>query len=213
MIEKFWIDLQHGTLPQLGYWNYLLLAILVAIEGPIATLLGAAAASAGLMRLPFVFLAASTGNLSADVAWYSLGYYGKVEWLLLHLGRYVGFRREHLEYLQKGMRNHAKKILFVGKLTASFMIPSLIAAGLSKVPIRKWLPTLLAGECVWTGTLVLLGFYATEAIKQVERGVEYIGIAGTAFFLLIAIFWARKAFKLSDKLLTNSSIIDDTTKK
>jgi hypothetical protein len=33
-----------------GYWSYIILAVAVAIEGPIATLLGAAAASLGLMQ-------------------------------------------------------------------------------------------------------------------------------------------------------------------
>ena len=37
---------------QQGFLSYLLLALLVAAEGPIATLLGAAAASAGLPPFP-----------------------------------------------------------------------------------------------------------------------------------------------------------------
>ena len=47
--------LKYGPMAHLGYWNYVLLAILVAVEGPIATLLGAVAASAGLMRPILVF--------------------------------------------------------------------------------------------------------------------------------------------------------------
>ena len=33
------------------------------------------------------------------------------------------------------------------------------------------LPT---GEIIWTGSLVLLGYYAAEAIRRVEQGVEYV---------------------------------------
>ena len=62
LLKSFWTLLQQGRLPEVGQWNYLLLAILVAIEGPIATLLGAAAASAGLMRLWGVFFAAAIGQ-------------------------------------------------------------------------------------------------------------------------------------------------------
>jgi len=36
--------LMSGQIPQKGYWTYLLLALLVEVEGPIATFLGAAAA-------------------------------------------------------------------------------------------------------------------------------------------------------------------------
>jgi hypothetical protein len=56
------------------------------VEGPIATLLGAAAASAGLMRPVLVFIVAAADNLTADSIWYSLGRAGKPEWVL-HFGR------------------------------------------------------------------------------------------------------------------------------
>ncbi len=63
LIQDFIQALRSGQLPQLGTWTYILLAALVAVEGPIATLLGAAAASAGLMKPGWVFIAAATGNL------------------------------------------------------------------------------------------------------------------------------------------------------
>ena len=34
--------IKSGSLPQVGYGSYIVLAVLVAIEGPVATLLGAA---------------------------------------------------------------------------------------------------------------------------------------------------------------------------
>ena len=49
LLQSFVIAMKSGHLPELGYWTYLVLAFLVAIEGPLATLLGAAAASAGLI--------------------------------------------------------------------------------------------------------------------------------------------------------------------
>ena len=61
-IQNFVLVLKSGQLPQLGIWTYLVLAVLVAIEGPVATLLGAAAASAGLMRPGLVFITAAAGN-------------------------------------------------------------------------------------------------------------------------------------------------------
>jgi membrane protein DedA with SNARE-associated domain len=179
-IQTFWTSLHAGQFPQLGVWGYLILAIFVAVEGPIATLLGAAAASAGLMR--------------PDSLWYSLGSAGKLEWLLRY-GRRFGVRKRHLERLTEEMHNHATKILLIAKLTAGFIIPSLIAAGLAKVPWKRWFPVILSGEMIWTGTLVLIGYYATEAIKQIERGVEYVGIAASAFFLLFILLGIRRIWR------------------
>ena len=139
-INTFW---QNGQLPEWGIWSYLLLALLVAVEGPIATLLGAAAASAGVMRPVLVFFAASAGNLTADTLWYSIGHAGKLEWFL-RFGRRLGISHEQLEHLQNHMHKHATRILFFAKLSMSLMIPSLIAAGLVKAPWRRWFPAVLA---------------------------------------------------------------------
>jgi membrane protein DedA with SNARE-associated domain len=191
LFQLFFISLKNGQLPQLGIWTYFLLVFLVAIEGPIATLIGAAAASAGLMRLGWVFMAASTGNLAADTLWYTLGYLGKID-IILRIGQKLGLSRELLERLQKGMQEHTTRILFIAKLTVSFVIPSLIAAGLVKAPWRRWFPAIFAGELIWTGSLLLLGFYTTEAIKRIEKGVEYLALGGGLIFIIFLIFMGRR---------------------
>jgi membrane protein DedA with SNARE-associated domain len=186
--------LRSGQLPQLGTWTYILLAALVAVEGPLATLLGAAAASAGLMKPGWVFVAAATGNLTADSLWYMLGYLGKIDWLL-RFGKKMGIQADILARLENGMRDHAARILFMGKLTLSLIIPALIAAGLVKAPWRRWFPAVFTGEMLWTGSLVVIGFYATEAIKRAERSVEYAALGGAVVFVLFLILVMRRVVK------------------
>jgi membrane protein DedA with SNARE-associated domain len=193
-IQNIWISLQNGQLPQLGWWSYLLLAVLVAVEGPLATLLGAAAASAGLMRPYLVFAASAAGNLTADSLWYTLGYAGRIEWILRY-GRRLGVRRSHLDRLKSEMHKHGTKILLFAKLTSGFIIPSLIAAGLARIPWRRWFPVILSAEMVWTGSLVVIGYYATEGIKQIEKGISYIALAASAAFLLVVIWGVRRTLR------------------
>ncbi len=181
-------------LPELGTWTYLLLAVLVAVEGPIATLLGAAAASAGFMRPIPVFFAASAGNLTADSLWYLMGYMGRIEWLF-RFGRRLGIRRDMLERLEVGMLEHTTKFLFLAKLTVSFVIPSLVAAGLVKAPWRRWFPAVFGAEIIWTGSLVVIGYYTTEAMKRVERGIEYAVLTGSIVFVALLLFWGRRWLK------------------
>lgn len=197
LIQSLVLFLKTGPLAQWGYWDYLLLSILVAVEGPVATLLGAMAASAGLMRPDLVFVFAALGNLAADSLWYLVGYLGKVEWLF-RSGRKLGVKRELLKRLERGMRRHTVRILFFAKLSMSFVIPSLIAAGLVKAPWRRWFPALLGAETLWTGSLVVIGFYTTEALKRVERGVEYFVIAGSIMFLGMLFWLGRHVLKDSD---------------
>ena len=195
--------LKSGQLPQLGYWTYIILALLVAVEGPIATLLGAAAASAGLMRPWLVFFAAAVGNLTADSLWFSLGYMGKTEWVY-RFGRQLGVRESLIEHLKHNMIAHATKVLFLAKLTVSFVIPSLFTAGLLKIPWRRWFPALMLAETIWTGSLVLIGYYTTEAIKRVEQGVEYAVLAASILFVAFLIFAGRRLIKQWDRDVNQS---------
>ena len=192
------VTIRGGHLPQLGIWTYIILALLVAVEGPIATLLGAAAASAGLMRPMPVFLAAAAGNLTANSLWYTLGYLGKTDWIL-HFGRRLGLRESLINHLKQNMMTHATKVLFLAKLTVSFVIPSLVAAGLLRIPWRRWFPALLVAETIWTGSLVLIGFYTTEAVKRVEQGVEYAVLAASIAFVIFAILAGRRLVKQWDR--------------
>ena len=202
LLQTIVLFLRTGPIAHLGAWNYVLLALLVAVEGPAATLLGAIAASAGLLRPGLVFLFAALGNLTADSVWYMLGYMGKTEWLF-HGGRRFGVKQESIERLTHGMRKHTVKILFFAKLSVSFVIPALVAAGLVKAPWRRWFPALLGAETLWTGSLVLIGFYTTEALKRVERGIEYFVIAGSIFFLGM-LFWFGRHILLGDSNVYDS---------
>jgi membrane protein DedA with SNARE-associated domain len=183
-------------IPEWGIWSYVLLAFLVAVEGPIATLLAAGAAATGAMRPGLVFFSAAAGNLTADTLWYALGYAGKVEWIL-GIAKRMGVNHEVLERLERGMHEHAARILFVAKLSLSMVIPSLIAAGLVKAPWRRWFPFVACAETIWTGSLVLIGYYAASALTRVERGLEYIVPAGTLIFILFMVWLARRLLRKS----------------
>jgi len=180
----------------LGIIGYLLLAGLVAVEGPIATLLGAAAAAGGLMEPGLVFLSASIGNLTADLLWYCLGRSGNPEWLATVTRRFK-IKRNLMDSLKGMMRQHAAKILFLAKLTAGLMIPSLLAAGLVRAPVRRWFPFLALGEAIWTGSLVMAGYFASQMISQIEKGVQYLILAGTLAMVVIVMIVIRRLVRKS----------------
>jgi membrane protein DedA with SNARE-associated domain len=182
-----------------GGWAYFLLGILVAVEGPFATLAGAVAASAGLLNPILVFIAASLGNLTADILWYSLGYFGKVEWWLHHVGR-LGIKESSLARLQKDIHTHIRKVLFVAKLTLGLVVPTLIAAGLARVPFRRWFWVLFAAECIWTGGLVICGYYFGYLVQQIEKDLRWVSLGGIVVVIgLILYFIAHHRPKLEQE--------------
>jgi membrane protein DedA with SNARE-associated domain len=190
-IKQFLASIDVSQIASFGPFSYLILALLVAIEGPIATLLGAAAASLGYLNPAVVFFAAAAGNLTSDTLWYYLGYLGKIEWVK-RFGQRLGISIEKVEVLENMLCDHAPKVLFISKLTVSPMIPALIATGLIKYPWRRWFPAVFAGEMVWTGSLMLLGYYGVKVIQKVELGLEHAILAATVVFIVFIIWFGRR---------------------
>jgi membrane protein DedA with SNARE-associated domain len=183
----------------LGLWAYLLLALLVMVEGPVATLAGAVAASAGLMKPFWVFVSAASGNLVSDILWYTLGYLGKMEWLHRY-GSYFGLRAETVARFNNDIQKHVGKLLFIAKLTLGFTIPTLVATGLARIPLRRWFLVLALGETIWTGSLVILGVNFGHYVQRLERGVEVVALAGALLFVVFLIFYiSRVRRRSSDK--------------
>ena len=180
--------------PFLGFWAYLLLALSVMVEGPVATLAGSVAAAGGYMKPPLVFLFAASGNLLSDILWYTLGYLGKREWLHRY-GKYFGLREEMVNQLLADIETHAAKLLFIAKLTMGFTIPTLVSAGLAKVPVRRWLHYLVAGEIIWTGSLVFLGLTFGRYVGRLERGVEYVALGGGLLCAALVIYYLSRLRK------------------
>jgi membrane protein DedA with SNARE-associated domain len=198
IIHEFWTNLVQGKLSLPGYWSYILLAILVALEGPSVTILGAVIASTGVLRPGWVFVAASIGNLSADAGWYMLGYLGRFEVLTQRIG-WLRKRQARVNHLEREMKQHATKILLLAKLTLSMSVPALIAAGMARVSWQRWFPIIFIGECIWTGSLVFIGFHLGAYIKQLEAGMQIVAIVGFIVFIGI-LLWLFKRISKSSQL-------------
>lgn len=197
VVQHFWADLQNGQVLELGYWTYIVLALCNMVQGPLVTLLGAAAASAGLLRPSLVFIASVTGHLTADIVWYSLGHAGKIEWFSRLLPAY----RKHIGKLQRAMHRNARKILLMAKLSSGLAVPTLIAAGLTRVPWRRWFPIVLVGEVLWTSILMLIGYYATEAIiRRADWGTLSLVLGLSVIFLLMFFWVIPRALRRNERL-------------
>jgi len=180
-------------------WAYILLALLVAVEGPITTLAGAVAASTGLLNPILVFIFASLGNLIADTLWYSVGYLGKIEWLIRYGGRF-GITEKYIARLEEDVRDHIHKLLFVAKLTLGFVIPTLIAAGLARVPFKRWFGVLFTAECIWTGSLVVVGYYFGYLIQRIETNLRWVSLGGGLLFIIIVgIYLSRRRMDIENE--------------
>lgn len=190
-LREVWATIHAGQFPDLGVWSYVLLALLVATEGPLSTLLGATAAAAGILDVRLVFLAAVIGNVSGDLFWYAFGYSGRIE-LLLARSRRLESRRRHIERLKREMHTHAAKLIIFAKLAYGLIVPTLVAAGMARVPWRRWFPVVFIMETLWALMLVWLGFHATSMIGRIEQELRLVGAVLLALGAGIGFWWIRR---------------------
>jgi membrane protein DedA with SNARE-associated domain len=187
LFKQVFTGFQIGNFPDLGMWSYILLGLLVATEGPLSTLIGASASAAGLLDWRLVLLATVVGNVVGDCVWYSVGYMGRMKWLYEH-GRFFGMRPHHVARLEREMQLHARKLIIFAKIAYGLIVPTLVAAGMARVPWRRWFPVVFVVETLWSVILVWVGFHATAFIQEFEHALHAVGVtvlfAGVAFVLL-----------------------------
>lgn len=197
-VKELWLTVHGGGWPELGVWSYVLLALLVATEGPVSTLLGAAAAAAGILDIRLVFLAAFLGNVLGDCLWYSVGYANNLQ-SIYRWGRWLGLQSHHLDRLELEMHTHATKLIALSKLAIGLIIPTLVAAGLARVPWKRWFPLVLVIEVTWTIVMVNLGYHSAGVIKQLERSIQLVGVIVLVALIAAVVWYARRVYRKSEE--------------
>jgi membrane protein DedA with SNARE-associated domain len=188
-------QLKSGQLTELPREIYILIAILTLFEGPLTTLAGAAAASTGLLNPALVFLFASVGNLTGDIFWHSLGRLGELHWFTRY-GRRLGITDDRLEWFKRNIRDYTPKMIFLAKVSNSFIVPALISTGLVHLSWRRWFPALLSGEILWTGSLIVIGYFAAQSILEIANGLKFLPVVAILLLILFALMMtARRAIR------------------
>ena len=176
-------------------WQYLLIFLGVAIEGPGVTLTAAALAGAGFLDPLLVFLCAGAGNLIGDFCWYLIGYFGHFETLLRRFPRLVRFAPQ-IDQMKADVAQSAPRMLFIAKLAFGVAsIPTLVAAGVVRVPWQRVVPIQILGEVIWTGAMVLLGLFLGQYVSRIQKDLRIAALVSGVIFVLFLIWVVRRRIK------------------
>lgn len=186
--------LSHGALPDLGAWSYVILVLLVFVEGPAATLVAATMAAAGILRADLVFLFSVMANFLADVFWYlvglSAGHGGRVSNL-----PWLRRRMAAIESVEHTLHGRAAQMYLMTKLSLGLLtIPVLIASGLARVPWTRLFVVSLIVEPLWNGLLVLAGLRLGDSVAHMERGLRIAAIVGSVVVFVVLMLLYRRMF-------------------
>ena len=200
LIQQLWTAFSNDAIPPgLGYWSYLLIAILAVMEGAATTLVAAALAGAGVLNPWLVFVAAGVGNASADAAWYWLGRLAHFDTLAAHLSWLRRFEPQ-ITQLEQKVKVNGPRLYLITKLGMwPAVIPTLIAAGMARVSWRKMLLVSAVSEPIYTGGLVVAGFFLGNYLSQLRFGLEWLWWGSGVVLVLVLSILLRNLTKVTKR--------------
>lgn len=185
LVQEIVKGFQAGHMPDLGTWNYLLVGGFIMLQGRVSALLGGAVAAASTMNLGLIIMVALVARMIVDVFWYRVGATGYIDRVA---GRFGAYERV-AGRVQEGIHASPVRFVVMAKLSNGLSVPAVIAAGSAGLPMRRWLPFSFAIEILFTVPLLFAGYFATDALTQIEGGLSYaLGALGVIVTLGVVYF-------------------------
>lgn len=185
----------------ISYYKYILVLILSIIEGPVVM-----AFSGMLWKLSYfsflpLYLSLMAGDLIADTFWYFVGYFAGYNFIKKY-GLYFNISEDKLKKFNIFFTEHQSKILFLSKITMGFgfALLVLIAAGISKVPFKKYISINFLGQIIWTLLLMILGYFFGSLYLVIHKSLRF------AFIILIFIILVFLIYGLNSYMKRNVKI-------
>jgi len=171
-----------------GYW---IMLPLMTIEGPIVTLIGAFMASTGVFNIYIVLFLSILGDVLGDVIFYWIGRSGGMHFVR-SIGKYIGITEKLVIKMEKFFDNHGGKTIFAVKSTTGLCWATFVAAGIVRMPFKKFVGYSLLGGLVWSSFLVIMGYFFGYLYEQIVDYIDYagliIGSLALAFFVGIGLY-------------------------
>jgi membrane protein DedA with SNARE-associated domain len=182
-----------------SFLPYLAMGLTTLLEGLLSNLAAGITISGVYLRPIPIFVTIVTGNVTADLAWYNLGRYFQLD-RIKRLAHRLKLDLQLIDDIAIEIQQHAPRFLFMAKFTVGLMVPSLIATGLSKVPVRRWIGMLVLAELIRSSIFVTLLFLYASAIGKASREMQSILLTITAFVVISGVIWwkTRKRKKFED---------------
>jgi membrane protein DedA with SNARE-associated domain len=185
--------------------SYLILLLLMIIEGPIITYVAAFAAALGFFNIWWIFVLSIFGNQIPDMIYHQLGKMLRLKTIERFLS-FFGFDEKKVMWIESHLKNHAIKTICTIKLVPLFPGVGLFLTGFMKVPFKKFFLTSLIYNLIASVIFCILGFYSGIAINEISKVLKLTGIIIPLLIVFIIIFYF--AIKLIAKKLLKSKLVN-----
>jgi membrane protein DedA with SNARE-associated domain len=132
-------------------------------------------AAQGQMPLWLVILAGTTGSLIGGTFWYVLGrMIGPVRFLSLvdRYGRWLTLNRAEALAAIHWFERHGGKAVFLGRMVPTVRTLISVPAGLSGMPLGRFLVLSALGSLIWVGGLAIAGYVLQSQYDRIHTFLD-----------------------------------------
>ena len=184
---------------QLGYIGIFIMMFLESTFFPfpseVAMIPAGILASKGEMNLLFAIGVGTAGSLLGALFNYFLARkYGRVG--VLKFGKYFFFTEEKLQKMEKFFVTHGSFSTFVARLIPGVRQLVSLPAGLSKMPLDKFMLHTTLGAGLWSTILALLGYFIGEneaLVKEYTHQIVLVTLLMIVVATLLYVFKQKKS--------------------
>jgi membrane protein DedA with SNARE-associated domain len=188
---------------QLGYSGIFFLMILesalIPIPSEIIMPFSGFLSSTGRLDPFLVTLSGSLGNVVGSVLTYYLGIKAGRK-VILRYGKYILFRKEHLEITENLFRRYGDKISFAGRLLPVIRTYVSLPAGIGKTDFKKFVIYSFAGSLVWNSMLVYVGMNLGRNWKNIDKYSVYLDVAAVLSVAAFIVWFVYKTKRKSNAI-------------
>jgi membrane protein DedA with SNARE-associated domain len=145
-----------------------------------------------------VIIAGSLGNVIGSILTYYLGLkIGRT--FVLKYGKYIFFKRKHLELTERLFAKYGEKISFIGRLLPGIRTYVSLPAGIGKTRPKKFVVYTLAGVVIWNSFLTFIGMQLGKRWQNIDKYSFYLDIISVALVAAFVIYFIYVSRKDRDK--------------
>lgn len=189
-----------GTVERAGAAGVFLLMLVENLFPPIPSELvmplAGFVASRGQLGIASVVVAGTAGSLLGALFWYGVGRYvgrERLKRFAVRHGRWLTLGPDEVDRAGEWFARRGALALFLGRLVPGVRTLISVPAGISGMPVGRFLAYSVLGTALWTGGLAYAGFVLGQNYGQVAGVIEPVGtgvlvMAVAAYLYRVATF-------------------------
>ncbi|WP_374294875.1 DedA family protein [Sphingomonas sp.] len=174
-----------------GYFGIFLLMALENVVPPVPSEvimgLGGMAVARGDMAMIPLILWGTLGTTAGNYFWYYIGRhigYERFRPFVDRHGRWLTMEWEDVERLHRFFVKHGQWVVFVFRFMPAFRTIISLPAGMTRMPLWRFLVWTFAGSTIWNAILAYAGLLLGSRFEVLDR---YVGPAAVALTVMIII--------------------------